>query len=205
MRVLNIRVVEFIGSFPDYPALYVMNHRNLIDPVVMAHFVDLHFLAKEEVSKLPFMGKGAEFTGVIYVKRDERNSRLAARETLHETLKKGLSIGVYPEGTTGIEETSINFHKGSFEEAAKLEVPVVAIACEYKNKSDLWIEPSLLRQFLIQFGKRETQVKIEVHPPLKSTNATFLMRESRKQIDNSLIRMHENWHQLWGNQTESKA
>lgn len=197
MKILNLKVVEIKGEIPDYPALYVINHRNLIDPVIISSIVDLYFIAKAEVESYPFLGKGAKMTGVIYVKRDEKNSRKAARETLSEKLEEGLSIGIYPEGTTGTEETTINFHKGSFEEAAKLGVPVVPIAAEYKKKSDLWMEPSLLKQFLIQFGKKETQVKIEIHAPLKSDNATYLMRESRRLIDGSLHSMHEGWHDLW--------
>ncbi len=137
-------------------------------------------------------------TGVIYVDRDEKGSRSAARKKLYDTMKAGLNLAVYPEGTTGTEETTITFHKGGFEEAAKLHFPVVPIAQEFKNKSDLWIQPSLLKQFMIQFGKKETLVKVEIHPPLVSDNATFLMRESRKLIDDSLKEMHKGWHQVWG-------
>ena len=197
MKILNLKIVELIGEIPKVPSLYVMNHRNLIDPVIISHLIDMYFIAKAEVESYPFLGRGAALTGVIYVKRDAKDSRKAARETLNETLQKGLNVGVYPEGTTGTEEFTITFHKGSFEEAAKLNVPVVPIASEYKNKSDLWIQPSLLKQFLIQFGKKETNVKVEIHQALQSDNATFLMRESKSLINGSLKRMHQDWHQVW--------
>ncbi|WP_235292543.1 lysophospholipid acyltransferase family protein [Portibacter lacus] len=197
-RILNIKLIEVKGELPPQPCLYVVNHRNLIDPVICAHIKDAYFLSKAEVENIPFLGKGAELTGVIYVKRDEKDSRSAARATMHNTMKAGLDLIVYPEGTTGTEEKTITFHKGSFDEAASLGVPVVPIALEYKNKSDLWIEPSLLKQFLIQFGKKETQVKIEIHQPLISDNGTTLMRKSRQLIDQSLQDMHKDWHQLWG-------
>lgn len=197
MKILNLKIVELIGEIPKGPALFVMNHRNLIDPVIIAHLIDMYFIAKAEVESYPFLGRGAALTGVIYVKRDAKDSRKAARETLNETLQKGLNVGVYPEGTTGTEELTINFHKGSFEEAAKLNVPVIPIVAEYKNKSDLWIQPSLIKQFLIQFGKKETLIKVEIHPALRSDNPTFLMRESKNLIDGSLKRMHAGWHQVW--------
>lgn len=197
MRILNLNIVELKGEIPKFPALYIINHRNLIDPVIISYLIDMHFIAKAEVESYPVLGKGAALTGVIYVKRDVKDSRKAARETLNETLRNGLNVGVYPEGTTGTEEFTIHFHKGSFDEAASLNVPVVSIASEYRNKSDLWIQPSLLKQFLIQFGKKKTEVKVEIHPPLQSNNGTFLMQESKKLIDGSLARMHKNWHHVW--------
>lgn len=197
-RILNLKIVEKKGSIPNIPCLYVINHRNLIDPVIIAYLTDTYFLAKSEIESYPFLGRGAAMTGVIYVDRDAKNSRAAARRKLYETMEKGLNLAVYPEGTTGTEELTINFHKGSFDEAAKLQYPVVPIAQEFKNKSDLWIQPSLLKQFLIQFGKKETQVKVEIHEPIVSDNATFLMRESRRLIDESLQEMHKDWHQVWG-------
>jgi len=197
-RILNLKIVEKKGKIPDHPCLYVINHRNLIDPVLIASLADSHFLAKSEIESYPFLGRGAAMTGVIYVTRDAKSSRAAARKTMRQTMKKGLNLAVYPEGTTGTDEFTITFHKGSFDEAAQLGVPVVPIAQEFKNKSDLWLEPSLLRQFLIQFGKKSTEVKVEIHEAIISDNATYLMRESRKRIDESLKRMHLGWHQVWG-------
>lgn len=200
-RILNLKIVETKGKIPDHPCLYVINHRNLIDPVLIAFITDTYFLAKAEIESYPFLGKGAKMTGVIYVDRGEKGSRAAARAKLYETMANGLNLAVYPEGTTGTEELTINFHKGSFDEAAKLKFPVVPIAQEFKNKSDLWIQPSLLKQFMIQFGKKETNVKVEIHEPIVSDNATFLMRESRRLIDESLKEMHVGWHQVWGAET----
>lgn len=197
IRILNIKV-QVKGDIPDYPCLYVINHRNLIDPVIIAQIVDVYFLSKAEVKSYPFLGKGAEMTGVIYVIREEKSSRMAARMTLRKTMKEGLNVAVYPEGTTGTEELTINFHKGAFEEAAMQKVPVVPIAMEYKKKSDLWIQPSLMKQFLIQFGKKETEVKVEIHPPLTSDNGQYLMEQSKNIIDESLRNMHKGWNEVFG-------
>ena len=200
-RILNLHIVEKKGNIPDQSCLYVINHRNLIDPVIIAYLTDTYFLAKSEIESYPFLGRGAAMTGVVYVDRDAKNSRTAARRKLYETMLNGLNMAVYPEGTTGTEETTINFHKGSFDEAAKLQYPVVPIAQEFKNKSDLWIQPSLIKQFMIQFGKSRTEVKVEIHSPLISDNPTYLMRESRRLIDQSLKEMHVGWHQVWGLET----
>lgn len=199
LNTLNLKIEELKGHIPDYPALFVINHRNLIDPVIISHLFDGYFIAKAEVEDYPFLGKGAALTGIIYVKREIKDSRKAARATLNETLRKGLNVVVYPEGTTGTEEFTDYFHRGSFEEAAKLNVPVVPIACEYKNKSDLWIQNSLFKQFLIQFGKKETRVKVEIHDPIQSKDAVYLKEESQRLINKSLDEMHKGWHQVWGN------
>lgn len=196
LRILNIEYT-LTGELPEEAALYVINHRNLIDPVIIANFVDAYFIAKAEVESYPFLGKGAALTGAIYVKREIKDSRKAARQALHETLEKGLNVGVYPEGTTGTEEFTIKFHRGAFEEAAKLDIPIIPIAMEYRKKSDLWIQESLLKQFLIQFGKKKTEVKVKIHKPIRSDDGHYLMEESKRLIDNSLKEMHKDWHQFW--------
>ena len=85
--------------------IYCGNHRNLLDPPLMVVTAKrhVHFLAKEELKKVPFFSfLGIVFEG-IYVKRDTKD--IAAIKTSLKYLKNNECIALFPEGTrNGIEK-----------------------------------------------------------------------------------------------------
>lgn len=94
--------LEIIGleNIPkDEPLIFVGNHRTYIDPplIVVTAKRDMRFLAKEELYNnkfLAFLGWAFE---AIPVKRNEKDVS-AIKESL-KSLKNGMSIALFPEGT----------------------------------------------------------------------------------------------------------
>ncbi|MBK8699860.1 MAG: 1-acyl-sn-glycerol-3-phosphate acyltransferase [Saprospiraceae bacterium] len=140
--ILNIHV-EVSGGPIQEPALYVSNHRSFADPVILCRYLDAYVIAKAEVASYPVINKGAELTGVLYVKRDDSKSRNEVRDLMVQTIKKGYNVLVYPEGTVGIQSKTLPFKVGSFMEAARNGIPVVPIAIEYRSEKDLWLIPQI--------------------------------------------------------------
>ena len=69
--VLGISI-ELSGKAPSHHALYVCNHRSFADPLIFAHYIDAYVIAKAEVASIPLISKGAEMTGLIYIKREDK-------------------------------------------------------------------------------------------------------------------------------------
>ena len=134
---LNIKC-QVKGKASTTPALYVCNHRSFSDPIINCTFLDAYVIAKAEIANYPIINKGAEATGVLWVKRESVKSRNATREKLVETLLRGYNVLVYPEGTVGVTPETLKFSKGTFIEAVKNNIPVVPIALEYRDTKDLW-------------------------------------------------------------------
>ena len=111
--ILGIRV-EIKGKPYEGTALYVCNHRSFSDPLILANYIDTYVIAKAEVANLPLIGKGAEKTGVIYVKRDNQQSRSSVRITMVKTLLEGKNVLVFPEGTTNDKKKLMDYKKGTF-------------------------------------------------------------------------------------------
>lgn len=194
--ILGIKI-ECTGSFPDKPVLFVCNHRSMMDPLVLSTFIKAYIIAKAEVFKYPLIGFGAKITGVIFVKREKKKSRKDTRKALVDTLKSGENVLVFPEGTTGIKRRTLAFRIGAFEELAKLKLPVVPIAMEYKNRSDLWLKPNMAIQLLIQFAKWRTHVKVSFGEPIISDDAMELHDKSKAFINSKLEEMQTDWHEVF--------
>ncbi len=87
------------------PLIFCGNHRTYLDPPLIEVTAkrDLRFLAKEELTKNPFLKFLGSVFEVILVKRDEKDVT-AIKESL-KTLKSGECIALFPEGTrNGLEK-----------------------------------------------------------------------------------------------------
>lgn len=192
-KILNLKV-EFNGEVPTTkPALYVINHRSLIDPLIVAAFIDAFFVSKAEVSSYPVLGPGAQKTGVIFVKRESKSSRSATLDAIRDTFEKGENIAIFPEGTTNLYKLTKQYRLGSYKIAAEMGVPVIPVVLEYKDNKDLWNNDNMVAQFINQFGAWRTHTKLTCGEPILSSDAEFLLSESQKFTDNTLVEMHKNW------------
>ena len=200
LKILN-PIIGFnvdVKGIPDTkPALYVSNHRGILDFFVILRYVDAYILSKAEVAKIPVFGYASKFTGTFFVDRENKNSRSATRDAIVEILKSGHNVLLFTEGTTNNQKTTAEFKLGAFEEAAKNGFPVVPVALEYKTKEDLWKDTPMGHQFYSQFGKCKTHVKLAFGPKIESSDGKYLMDESRKWIDSNLIAMQENWSEVF--------
>jgi 1-acyl-sn-glycerol-3-phosphate acyltransferase len=99
---------EIIGleNIPkEGPIIFCGNHRTYLDPPLMVATAkrDMHFLAKEELAKNPFLNFLGWVFEAIHVKRDEKDVT-AIKESL-KALKNGQCIALFPEGTrNGLEK-----------------------------------------------------------------------------------------------------
>ncbi len=190
--VLNIKVQKIGGPIKD-PALYVCNHRSFTDPVILCRYVDAFVIAKAEVASYPLINKGAELTGVVWVKRENQGSRKKTRSRMVEILQEGFNVLVYPEGTVGQDKGTLPFRPGTFDEAAKYGFPVVPVACEYRSPKDLWVIPNLVLFYFKQFSKWKTECKLEFGDPIKSTSGEGLHQQAYVWINDKINEMQRSW------------
>ena len=127
----------------DGPIILAGNHKHALDPLTIAFKLKrrVYFLAKKELFK-GIHGKMFERIGLIKVDRSKNNpgAILSARRVL----KKGGTIGIFPEGTRNkTNDIVLPFRKGTCEIAIKSKTPIIpfAIKGEYKAfRSNLQIE-----------------------------------------------------------------
>ncbi len=192
IAVLGISV-ELHGKIPNTSGLYVCNHRSFSDPIVLARYLEAFVIAKAEVASLPLISQGAELTGIIYVKRENKDSRSAVRERLVEVIKEGKNVLVYPEGTVSANFMPLPYKKGTFGEAARIGFPVIPIVLEYKHAKNHWYKSSLIKHHFKQFGRLRTQCKLHIGQPMSNTDGLALCDEVEKWTHDTIIEIHKNW------------
>ncbi len=190
--ILGIRI-EKQGQAIEETALYVCNHRSFSDPVIVLYFLDAYVIAKAEVADMPVINKGAHITGILYVKRENKNSRTQVRNKMVDTLKKGLNVLVYPEGTTNYHKHVMPLRIGTFIEARNYNFPIIPIVCEYRTRFDVWHNKSFLHQFFFQFRKLRTDVKLTFGPVIRDGSGEEIGSIIENWMNSEIDRMHERW------------
>lgn len=125
---LCVQGVERID--PSRPYVFVSNHQSMIDvPVVFAAIpVNVRFVLKKELQRVPFIGWYAWAMGMIFVDRARRTQALGAISRAAAVVKNGASVVTFAEGTRSRDGRTGVFKKGAFHLALAAGVPVVPLS-----------------------------------------------------------------------------
>lgn len=175
--------------------LYVSNHRSLIDPVVLFSLIKNGFaISKAEVQNYPLINVGANLSGVVYVNRNNKDSRHSAKSSIVATLNKGNSVLLFPEGTISVNRKILDFKKGGFEAAYECNAPVVPIALEYADPDrDFWFTDNIVKQFLISFSQWRTTVYLRIYEPRYIYEPLQDCSKIHELIQSQISEFQKNW------------
>jgi 1-acyl-sn-glycerol-3-phosphate acyltransferase len=186
--------VEVTGTIPEYGSLLVSNHRSYMDIIAIGKYLPVTFLAKDEISRWPLIGYGCKVTNVVFVKREDGESRKASRKQISGLLEKGISIAVFPEGTSYEGPGILPFRQGVFDIAARNNFPVVPVAIEYCDPSDAWVgDDTFQRHFFDSFEKKNITIHLSFGEMHSSSNAESLREDTWNWINNKVIESRNNF------------
>jgi 1-acyl-sn-glycerol-3-phosphate acyltransferase len=116
---------------PAGACLFVANHTSSVDAPAVVGAIPrrVAILLKESLFKWPIAGQAFALAGFIPVNRTERDSAIASVEKATESLRRGQSFLIYPEGTRSPDGRLQTFKKGAVVMAIKAEVPIVPVVC----------------------------------------------------------------------------
>ena len=147
LKILYRPKVYGIENVPeDGPIIFVGNHRHAFDPIVVMTYTKriVHYMAKESLFK-GLHGFLFEQIGLIKVYRTKSNP-LAVVEA-EEILKRGETVGIFPEGTRNkTNDELLKFRKGAVAIAKKTNSKIVPFAIRGKYKM-------FKKELEIEFGK----------------------------------------------------
>jgi 1-acyl-sn-glycerol-3-phosphate acyltransferase len=116
--------------------IYVSNHTSFLDIPGLCLALPGQFrpLAKKELLKIPIFGWIAR-TAAVIVDRSNHDSRVKSLEKLTNTLAKGISILIFPEGTQNRSGEILQpFKDGAFRIALETKQPILPIMIEGAGK-----------------------------------------------------------------------
>jgi 1-acyl-sn-glycerol-3-phosphate acyltransferase len=172
LRRLKVQV-EVVGVPTDArQVLFVGNHISYLDiPVLMSKVNSISFVAKSELQSWPILGAAAKKANTIFVKRGNLGSAKSAMKTIEQALANGMRIGIFPSGTTTLDENK-SWRRGSFEIAAKTNSYIQPFRISYKPlRAVAYIDQDFFPTHLYNlFYYGLIEAKIEFHNPVKVEN-----------------------------------
>lgn len=122
---------------PERPQIVVANHCSWFDVFTLsAHFPGVyHFVAKQELARIPIFGRAWLACGHISIDRSDRQSAIESLDRAAEKIRsQDATIIMFPEGTRSRDGTLQRFKKGAFVLAIQASVPVVPVAIDGSHR-----------------------------------------------------------------------
>ncbi|GBE15782.1 MAG TPA: 1-acyl-sn-glycerol-3-phosphate acyltransferase [Proteobacteria bacterium] len=133
LRIADIRVsVRGLDILSEHtgPFVVVMNHQSQLDIplVVFALPLQLRFVGKIELSRIPIFGRAVRRMGHFLIDRKDHAVATAAFADAGALMvRTGVSVVVAPEGTRSPDGKLLPFKKGAFVLAIQAGLPVLPI------------------------------------------------------------------------------
>lgn len=178
------------GVLPSGPCVLVANHLSYFDPVVLAAQTPLVAIAKRDVADWPLVGKACQKLGVSFVTRGDAHSGARVLREALRALEDGVSMLVFPEGTTTRGEQVLPFKRGIFGVAQRAGVPIVPVALRYEREDAAWVgDETFLPHYVRTMAHVCTRVSVEYLAPLprdRGQSANGLAELARRSIARAL-------------------
>lgn len=165
VRIHDLRV-QVRGRIPAGPVVLVANHVGYLDPVAIAALTPCAPIAKAEVARWPLIGAAADQLGVLFVRRDDPWARVRALRRALATLRAGVSVLNFPEGTTTDGTRLLPFHRGAFGLARLAGVPIVPLALRCAPAMTWHGDAPFLPHYLRLAGQPTLDLRVEVGAPI---------------------------------------
>jgi len=171
-RIIGLRVT-ISGNIPETRGgLVVSNHVSYLDIIAHGSVLPLRCSPKTEIAQWPVLGWYVGLNRPIWT---DRESRQASQKTLRDftkTMKRGIFLIVYPEGTsTDGKKGILPFKSTSFEAAITGNAPVIPVITRYKEirgePSVSWYgEMTLLPHIWQVLARPRIEARLRFLPPI---------------------------------------
>lgn len=179
MRV-KVSGLENIDKNTSY--VFVANHQGAYDIWSIYGYLNHNFkwLMKKELEKIFLVGWACKCAGQIFV---DDSSVAGIKETIadaEKTLRHGMSLMIFPEGSRSWDGRMIPFKRGAFMLAAEFRLPVVPVT----------IDGSFRAMPRTTYNMTPSTIRITIHKPIypgeRGFNTKVLMGQCRSAIASAL-------------------
>jgi 1-acyl-sn-glycerol-3-phosphate acyltransferase len=167
----------------DRSYVVVCNHQSMYDILVLYGWLrlDMKWVMKAELRKVPFIGIGCEKAGHIFVNRRNHKQAAEAINAALERLGDGIGVLFFPEGTRSSDGQLLPFKKGAFYTAIEQQIPLLPVTVVGTRE----IVPNKTLRF---FPGRAEMV---IHPPIETAGLSHddlpeVMERARVAIGSAL-------------------
>ena len=126
---IRVKITGTENILTNQPQIFIANHQGYYDIFALAGYlnVQLRWVSKAILFRIPFMGWAMSASRYISVERNDRKQSYQAFLKTLEAINMGSSIVVFPEGTRSEDGSIGDFKKGSQLLAQRAAIPMVPI------------------------------------------------------------------------------
>ena len=178
------------GGLPIHQGLLVSNHLSYLDIIVLGSLHPFAFVAKSEVKSWPIIGWCARAAGTVFVRRQNRSDLTVATAAVRTRLAEGVSVMVFPEGTSSDGAQVLPFHPGVFESVAGSETVITPAWLSYQiadgdpgQEICYWGDMTFLPHLFRLLGHSRIVAHVRFDPPMAAKDdRKSLARSARNQV-----------------------
>ena len=127
IALCRVNVVKKVKLDPKQSYIFVPNHQGAFDIFLIYGYlgVNIKWVQKQELRKIPFVGKASEMAGHVFV---DQTSLKSMKETIHkaeEQITDGVSMTIFPEGARTRDGKMLEFKKTFAILSKELNVEVI--------------------------------------------------------------------------------
>ncbi|MDE5791880.1 MAG: 1-acyl-sn-glycerol-3-phosphate acyltransferase [Muribaculaceae bacterium] len=180
--LMKVKVVgrENIDKNTSY--VFVANHQGAYDIWSIYGFLNHNFkwLMKKELEKIFAVGYACKRAGHVFVDDSSIHGIKTTIKDSEETLKDGMSLVIFPEGSRSWDGKMIPFKRGAFMLAAEFGLPVVPIT----------IDGSFKAMPRFTYNMTPATITLTIHKPIypgeKGFNTKQLLQQCTEEIQSAL-------------------
>jgi 1-acyl-sn-glycerol-3-phosphate acyltransferase len=109
----------------------ISNHQSMLDVMILNRLCfKLRWISKIENYRVPVIGWYLRMAKYITIDRGNKDSKAVMMSISAETLRKGISIMIFPEGTRSLNREIGPFKLGAFELAMMTDKPILPVVID---------------------------------------------------------------------------
>lgn len=168
---------------PGKTYIIFANHSSYLDIPTLFRVMplNLHFIAKKELKKVPFLGWYMMATGMIFINRGNNKEASQSLKDAATLIREGKTVLIFPEGTVSDDGKIKRFKKGGFNIA--LEAGVEILPVSLKGANEVWPSDS-------NFSFKKGTVNINVGKSISLENYTYSqLNDLTKEVQGEVERL----------------
>jgi len=125
--IVQVKGKENIKKEISY--VVISNHQSYYDIFLIYGWlgIDIKWVMKKELAKIPGLGIGSKKVGHIFLDRSNKRIALESLNEAKTKLIKGTSVVIFPEGTRSKTGQISQFKRGAFKLALDLGLPILPL------------------------------------------------------------------------------
>jgi 1-acyl-sn-glycerol-3-phosphate acyltransferase len=131
--------------------VFMSNHQSVLDigALVLTLPVSWRFVAKRELTWIPFFGWALGLSDQIVIDRGNRAKAVRSLARAAERIRRGVNVIIFPEGTRSPTGVMREFKSGGFHLAIQAQVPIVPAtvsgSCDLIPKRSLKVQSGTIK------------------------------------------------------------